>query len=169
MAKRLKTVVLAVLALAAFGIFASDLVRLWPRSAGAGPKAEDAVPTSYQAKVLADGRRQLPHRMDEVTVLESFEFDGRTLVYGYAVSVPKPGGIDVAAFKAAGLPATCATLNEAFRAGEIEAIRHHYTFSDGAVLALDITRPDCATSKSGEAPAEGNFITDFETSTGIDL
>lgn len=171
MSGTIKGLALAAFAIGALAIFATDMLGALRWTAQAQSKPEAGGPSLAQLRLLTEARRGLPARMDELTVLDSFAFDGTTLVYGYQVAAGLSPDVDVAAFKAAGLPNSCRTLNDAYRPGELEAIRHHYVFSGGTVLDIDVSRLDCARAKAADTPAtgSGNFITEIGKQVGVDF
>ncbi len=130
-----------------------------------------ATHTAHQSTVLADINRGLPRAMDRVTTLQLAAMDGKILVLGYAADMMIPDQMSAVRYKENNISSECHALQSRYLKGELESLRHRFVFKNNEVFDVTFTARECGIDIERPAVPQGggNFITKFETDTGIHL
>lgn len=127
--------------------------------------------SDYQANFLAEARATLPSGGGTIQ-LTALAFQGKQLVYGYSVDQWLDYEPDAIMYKSNRLSEFCYAFKQIYHPGEIEMVQHRYFIRSGQTMTIMVQPRECGI-RTGDAPAapagSGNFLTDFEKSTGIDV
>jgi hypothetical protein len=96
----------------------------------------------FQEQILREARLSLPQKVDDVTTLTAFTFEGTTLVYHYEVEAEPGTELNLEAFKTQRLVGLCEVLMNVKTPGVVEATKYEYTIGS-TVSSMYVDDTDC--------------------------